>query len=382
MQTFTIAAPPSDVELGIPRDPLEYYVTVPAHGINAETGLIVFIPGWGMNPAAEYSANKLMPYLANTHNCVVTSASYHGIGVKYLDRAGGISVRGEWFVAVHKTYNIPLVYDLRETFELLAKAGVRKLDDRLPLEFSSGHEYLSFGFLPALDHIAVLGAVLAAFPVNTRRLFAFGSSYGGYIASLLLKFLPNTFALAIDNSGFSKTSMHELNYLESGRFNRGGKSHNGIDFSVIPRPVWTTKNPDSPHYFRPAFAMIRDLTVKEHWAPSKTALYCFHAREDKIAPYEDKRRFCEIRSERAPTHLKTVTVDDIDGKMFKSIAHGFEASLRDLFAHVQASAAISSANDPRTDFDSESRIELPCGDRAYVLQFDREHTFQTDLIAT
>jgi len=379
MKKCILSVPPPDMELGIPRDPLEYFVIEPDQGVRSTTGVILWIPGWGMSPQDVYSSEKLMPYLANHHNCVVVGVRYHGMRVKVPGADATLSVDGEWLLNVHRAYNIPQVSDINQAFQHLAAAGVKAVDQRFPLLLETGADYLSFGFLPALDHIAVLGELLKSYAVDRRRMFALGTSYGGYIASLLLKLMPNTLTMVIDNSGFAKTKKDELNYREAGLVHNGYASPNGVGFSVIPKPVWSLKDPASKTYFRPAFDTVRDLTVAEHWGDSKTLLYCFHSQQDKIAPYADKCAFCAVRSAMAPTQLITVSSDDIDGHLFKNLVHGLGASMRALFNHGVELAGPSLRDDTQTDFDRQTRVALDCADMTYRIDYSQDFSFQAAL---
>lgn len=379
MKKCSLSPPPSDLELGIPRGPLDYFIVTPDQGVHASTGLIVWIPGWGMDPEGEYSAQKLMPYLANQHDCIVVCLRYQGMRVKIPGADATLNIDAEWLLAVHRAYGIPQVSDINQAFQHLAAVGVKALDRQFPLLLQTGRDYLSFGFLPALDHVAVLGEMLKSYPVNKRRMFVLGTSYGGYIASLLLKMLPNTFALVIDNSGFAKTQMAELNYRESGLTHEGSVSPNGVGFSMIPKPIWSVKDSNSKAFFRPAFAMVRDLTVAKHWVPSRTHLFCFHSEDDKIAPYADKKAFCAVRSQVAQTHLVTVTRDDVDGHLFKNTDHGFGASMRALFDHTINLAGPLPSEDVKTDFDRETCVVLHCDDVTYTFNYSRDHSHTVSL---
>jgi cephalosporin-C deacetylase-like acetyl esterase len=94
----------------------------------------------------------------------------------------------------------------------LKKKGLNSIDPRCQITgITDRNEYQSFGFLPALDCLTVLGDVLNRFPmINKKKIIAYGSSYGGYIAMLCGKYAPNTFSVIIDNSGFSRA---ELKYI-------------------------------------------------------------------------------------------------------------------------------------------------------------------------
>ena len=381
IEQCTIADPPADIELGIAREPMHYFLLAPENGITDKTGLIVFITGWGMDPGEPYVREKLMPYLANAYDCLVVSAQYHGIRVK-SPKGARIAAPPFWIEGVCQPYNLQASNNIRDIFNQLGARGVTNLGYQFPLEYSFGSSYLSFGLMPALDQISMIGQVLKNYQLHQNRFYLFGTSYGGYITSLLLKLMPQTFHSAIENSGFSKVDKNELNYYESNRRINKYKSHNGISYSLVPKPFWTLKEQDHRHYFRPAFENIRDLTLQHHWSDSKTSLYCLHGKLDRVASYEEKKQFCEVRAKYAPTTLITIEEKDIDGRLFKTLDHGFNASLKSLFDYIAQKADFNKETDDLTDFDRESSLTFDCQDHQYQMKFSKDYSFSFTLNPT
>lgn len=184
MELGKLQTPPPDVELGHPREPIEYVVIKPDQGINAETGLMFWVCGWGMSPTDTYCAEKLMPYLANTANCIVVGVVYHGLKLKLSNVAFCFPV--DWLQTMNQRFGTPLDANPMDIINALPGQGVTELpfDPAFGIVRTEDHDYLSWGFLPALDHLAVLGEVLSKYPINKRRLIAMGASYGGGISSI------------------------------------------------------------------------------------------------------------------------------------------------------------------------------------------------------
>lgn len=379
MEKRQITAPP-DVELGLPREPLDYFLVAPDKGIGEKTGLIFWVVGWGMDPDGRYSIEKLMPYLANTHDCLVVSLKYHGQGIKAQEpHIENIKVTKAWLDAVQQRYGVTMDgNEIASVFRKLSDRGVEDLPRDLSVYVDYGTQYLSFGFLPALDHIAVLGEVLKEFPVDRGRIMALGSSYGGYIISLMLKFMPHTLSLAIDNSGFSKVLREELSCEDSG-MRQLSAGPGGIKFRAIVISPWKLRDERSPGYFRPAFSMIRDLTLIDHMQPCETQLYLFHSRIDHLAPYAEKEAFAKMRAQFAPTYFTEVTEADIDGRVFKTLDHGLQASMRGLFDLVADRAGSLVRTNALTDFDRETRVSLQCQDYKYHFTYAKDFTFTCSL---
>lgn len=371
MEVHTLTAPPSDVELGHERQPIDYVLVEPEAGINDDTGLIFWVCGWGMSPTDKYCVSKLMPYLANQANCVVVSVVYHGLKLKLAEVSLRFPVN--WTQLMNQRFGTPVDAEPMDIINALPAHGVTEI----PMEPAFGivqaeeHEYLSWGFLPALDHIAVLGDVLSKYRVDKKRLIAMGTSYGGYIVNLMIKFMPNTFSCAIDNSGFTHV-LPEM--IASYEFQAPilAITPSGLRVPMMRLSAYTFRDPGAPNYFKESWKRIRDLSAPDHVRDSETKLYVFHSLEDTVASYEAKAAFCQLRAAYAPTELKTVAAADVDGALFKDLSHGMRASMRRMFDYVAAREGNMSRSETDTDFDTGSSILFDCGDEIFVFDYLKE----------
>ncbi len=367
--SFTIAAPHPDIENHVGRRPLSYFVTLPEGGITPDTGVILAIEGYGSRPNSEY-AGKLRSYLASKYNCLAVTVGYFGQAVKY---GSNVTPYPDFFVNLARHHGIsvaaPKNADLVDLIpglaEILAARGITELHPSCRVACDCGGEYQSFGLLPAIDHLEVLHDLLRRFPVTRSRLYAFGSSYGGYIALLLGKFAPATFRLIVDNSGFvrANTSL----YGDSSFVMRIGSLR-----LIADEPVVWSRDPKHPRFFGSHHAMIRDLLREDHMRPVATRYYCTHYVGDTVAPFAEKKSFAEKMSRFAPVELQAVTDGDIDGSLFKEPIHGLNASLRQLFDRSHAAWVAGggeAAALDTTDFDQGSRYVFRCGDRSYVFRY-------------
>jgi len=247
-------------------------------------------------------------------------------------------------------------------FGELVRVGVTELPPDLPLILQTYPEYQSFGLQPALDHIAVLAAVLRDYPVRHDRLYGFGSSYGGYIACLMLKLMPNSFHAVVENSGFTEALPKEMASTEAeGRNWFDGR---GIRLCCVPASPWTQRDPASRYFVGASVLAIRECTDPAQYNASRTHLTSYHAENDSLIPIAAKRRFWAMIGGKLP--LRSVTVDDgmLDGRLFKSNAHGMDASLQ-LLADDGFKGLPPHAVDASTDFSRGSIVEVPAGDRRY-----------------
>ena len=380
-ERVSLTEPPADVELGLPRDPLEYYVTYPDGGMRDDTGLIFWIPFWGEHPAGDYSALKLRPYLATKYDCLVVSVHYHGIQMKLPGPHIKLEMAPGWPEAMRERYGSPLTDNLGTILAHLASQGIDEVCPSLPMLVDMGVEYQSFGFLPALDHIAVLADVLNSYRIDRKRIILFGSSYGGYVAGLVFKFMQNTFSVVVENSGFSQVVRGELAPLETGA-RLWATADAGVRISLARKSPWTLTRETDPHYFRPGFERIRDLRVEEHYRTTETRLFGYHCVADEVTPLEDKEAYWRARGKTCRAHLTRVTERDIDGRMFKVLAHGMDASLRDLFDHAAARAGDLERDSDATDFERNTDAAFDCGDLTYHVRFRDDLSFAVDAAPT
>ncbi|MEI6559308.1 MAG: DUF2920 family protein [Rhodospirillaceae bacterium] len=372
VESVTIDRPHADIEHHVERRPLTYFVTLPEGGINADTGVILAIEGYGSRPNSEYTI-KLRRYLASCHNCLCATVGYFGQAVKYQNT---VLPGPEFFLNLNRHHGVsvtvPRNADVSDLIfhlaELLVEGGITELHPSCRVIRHCGGEYQSFGLLPAIDHLQVLHDILRRFPVRRSRLYAFGTSYGGYIALLLGKYAPGTFRMIVDNSGFARSNSDlygdSLFRMQIGRL-----------AATANEPMVWSQTPASPHFFDRHHAMIRDLLLEEHLRPTATRYYCTHYVGDTVAPFADKQCFVDRMRRHAAIELLAVDDAAIDGSLFKEPVHGLKASLRQLFdrAHAAYRAAGAEAAAPATtDFDQGSRYVFRCGGHSYVFRYSAD----------
>lgn len=384
MKEYSLPNPPDDIEVDFERSPMSYFLVPPSGGLGPDTGLIFWITPWGMAANSEYCINKLMPYLADKHNCVVACLNHHDVPVK---AGGGVGffVPDGWFDKLHELYGIPLFDDFHTALAAMREKGVQTLKDpSLAIITLTGNDYLSWGFLPALDHIAVLGEILKTHELNKKKLILFGSSYGGYIATMILKLMPNTFSLAIENSGFTTAIPALVNDYETQA--PSITVIDGVTLQTFTQTPWTFDEQarqnlfyEKPVFFNPAHRAIRNLLEISHMQPSDTELHCFHAPTDSLAPYAMKLTYTTFRKSLASTQLHTITEANLDGHTFKDLSHGMNASMRGLFDYVASRRETLEKKDPQTDFDHETKLRFECAGSVYAIDYFSDLSFQAKL---
>lgn len=359
-----LAAPHPDLELGVPRQPLRYAVTRPDSGIDDDTGLILYIGGYGSAYDDAYTRN-LRSHLANTYNCVTASVDYFGAECHQENER---IPAPDFFVNLKRHFGLEITASSQTPIRDIARAALDALCDkgvtRLPPDvhfISPGRQYDSFGLLPALDCLQVTHRLIRDYPVNRGRMFLLGSSYGGYIGLLINKIAPATFRLIIDNSGFSSPA-DTPNSIQGVT----GLNYRGLRVAVRSQ-LHFSLNPEAPNYFNPAFAKIRELRVPEHYSPSDTSIQSYHSATDDFAPIAHKRELFALLAQTRPAELMVVGDHDLDGRCFKTLEHGMQASMRGLFQRSYERWLPQAATASRsTDFDHGVTTSFRCHDLTYT----------------
>lgn len=365
-----IVNPHPDLELGAERRPLHYAEALPEAGIGPETGLVFFIHGFGASFDDAYT-QKLLPFLANTHDCVAVAVDYHDA---HATNRIKMTPAPNFFEALKYRHGVSVNMPpepffegaLKKLFEILADSGIEMLHEDCFL-LGGPELYMNFGLLAALDHLTVLHKVLELYPINRRRLFVLGTSYGGYIALMMRKIAPNSFRLVIDNSGFSNVAdASGVAYGVTLPLSRPKVAHRCV--------LAFSADPSSARFMGAARQSIRDLAVAEHYGMSGGCVtYTYHSRTDKVASAAAKELVVAQARQLGHHHdLRLIEAGDVDGRLFKDTDHGMSASMRELFRLSHERWRQSGGSDiEHTDFDLGTVNSLMCAELDYVFSFDR-----------
>jgi hypothetical protein len=372
-ERYVLSNPHPDVEHGVPRQPIECLLTPPDQGLNPDTGLVLIIDGDGFTPASSYNT-FLRRYLASRYNCLAVGVFYFGCRLNSLDSVR-LQPNPDFFVNLQAAHGIavsaPATLDadalIRQLCRTLAGQGVTALDRSCWLIRSFEEEYSSFGLLPALDHLQVIGALMQRFPLNPNRFYVMGSSSGGHIAMMMGKLAPQTFSMIVDNSGEIRNPMVQPTRRTFRRGRIAGVECRGLELSP-----WD-EDPASPHHFSEHHRRIRDLAIPEHMGPSPTFRRLYHSVGDPLIPIAERAAYAALAARFGPVSLEGIDAGRLDGTLFKSLEHGMKASLLHLFEDAwRAQQALAARKDDGyTDFCRNARHRFDCGSGIYSLSFSR-----------
>lgn len=368
---------PIDPELNIKvRETLDYYITFPTgYDKSKSYGLVFCITGYGDSADSEYQSNKLRPYISDKYNMITVGVRYHNdlrtdsnksiIDINAICNWYGLD--SNYFKDVMNGEQI-----IDKLFNLLVSRNIFSLDSRLSIKTSAYDQYSSFGFMPAIDHLNVLFDIIQKYNIDKQNIIAFGTSYGGYIASLMGKYAPNTFSLVIDNSGFCVAQLQEIfgglvggvggsvvRYVKDKRY----------EIPITTNTLWSLDE-TSKYYFSDANKQIRNLLNEDHRTPSSTVYCCYHSEKDLIAPINLKDEMYNLLKDYNVGYYKRVKEEDVDGKLFKNSSHGMDASLRKMFdISIEKYNKLNHTKEDNIDFDRNVVYGYPCSNKLYNFSY-------------
>lgn len=380
-----IDAPHRDMEHGIPRAPIEYLMALPEQGLNADTGLIFLIDGYGMSPDDPYNVH-LRRYVASGYNCIAVGVFYFGnrlMSGNHCKFEPGpdffVNLKTHHGIQIEAPRNVDMDSLVRQLCQAIAQNGGQRLDRSCWVVRRFGDEYESSGLLPAMDHLQVLGYLLNRYPLNRNRLFVLGSSMGGYIGQMMGKLAPHTFRAIIDNSG--QVQSEDLRRTKIG-FRYGLLE--GVEIRACEFSPWEA-DPASPHCYREHHRLIRDLRIVSHMREGyATFRRLYHSVEDAVVPLTERMAFSELAADFSPTSLECIDLARVDGLMFKSLDHGMKASMLHLLddgLRALADRGLDQINQP-TDFCRESRHRFDCGQYCYLAEYSRTGEISVSMAPT
>lgn len=359
---------PPDFELGRPRtSALEYIADFPA---GQALGLVFIIPGFGGDTNDGYAA-ALRRHIVTEHEMAAVSVQYHCFGAR-PDTGGKIQVDDRdllMLLGMAHFANTPLgdPNDVNDVARRLAATGVTA---RVGATIHPARdEYQNFGVVQAMDHLAVLGDLLeqeAEF--DPRRIVALGSSHGGYIAHMMAKIAPRTLSMVIDNSSYTQPPMEYLGQPASADYIAPLAGE--ILAFCRTKSGWTTDNRQAPDFYSRDRDLIRDVAYPPHLATARTLagedatiFRMVNAATDSISPpHMKQRQAAALQALGFDGQLTLIEEEHLDGRVFKQLVHGLDASLAGLLD--MAIPDLQPRSGP-SDAELGASVEYECVDSIY-----------------
>ena len=358
---------PDDFELARPRTgPLRYTVSWPRKG--EPKGLVFIIPGFGGDVDPQYGT-ALRRTIVEAHDVVAVHVRYHcfesrpATGARItIDPHEHVFLAG---VAAVNGLHVSNFNDLGELTSKLEKVGSFPVDAQL---VPGQGEYQNFGVLQAMDHLAVLGDLLRRGPgFDVRKVVAFGSSHGGYIAQMIAKLAPSTLAAVIDNSAYVEPPM---DYMGLGATGECVAAMGGAHLRCRVTSGWTFDSREAANFYDRDSDLIRHTGFAPHLHALRQAargdgprFLMVNGVQDTISdPNTKSRQAAAMRAAGLHARLDLIGAEQIDGRVFKSPVHGLDASLKKLFARMAPEITPSAGE---LDCVNGRTVSYPCVERGY-----------------
>lgn len=289
--------------------------SLPQSGVTAETGLLIFVPGFGGNIDSNIY-KKMRDVFADKYNLVTLQCSY--FGDEFMQGAERFTFKNEKSDAERyltadelESYhrNPSNLLNLLSSKEIIIQA-MAKIDE-------TEDNFNDMGFMQAIDIMTALETIKIILkendlPFNENKVIGYGHSHGAYLLHLSNRLSPHLFSYIIDNSAWI-----EPNYLSCNRYLllTYGSMKLHIEFDYLVKEVFLDK------------IALNLNTIYDNFE-NHSKMIVFQGTEDNLIDYRLKEK---IVSKIAGAKFIIIDKKDIDNHRFRSNTHGLDADFLNLF---------------------------------------------------
>ena len=368
------------------RRKIDYSIYLPEGGWE---GLVLFIAGFGAD-AGPYREN-FQHHIGDEYSMACLTVDYHCFCSRpnsggAISNDGAISIEPQVMAMLR---SITGCVNNENIDDVLLKAGEMRINKQIPLRVPGlivpgKNEYQNFGILPALDNIYALNDVFIRYPQIPKKIFAIGSSYGGYIANLISKLAPSTLNAVFDNSSWAVPNLNYVVGRDMGAAEFIMAHSQGVNLELNVLSPWSQYT-FMPNGFDQSKYMMRSfpenhIETMSRAANCKTVYRFTHAEKDFIADTQQKMAMTDSLKKRGfNVEMNIYSAKDIDGSYIKSMDHGMGLSMRKFFAQCLQKSQDAIRDDRIIDFDFEHRLNFECEDQTYTVRYSGNEQPQCSL---
>lgn len=295
------------------------YFNEPECGINKDTGVLLFIAGYGGH-ANSNVYKKMRSQFADKYNLVTIQCNYFGCEFMQGINPNDPQLRDSLFQQLNNPGTITTQHDSTNSALLY----------NVPLKESLSN-YNDMGPVQAMDHLIALKVVYDillqnGYSINLKKIIAYGQSHGAYLAHLCNCFMPGAISSIIDNSSYLFPY-----YLNTKR--KLGIINNGHEIVAVFDYLASRIHNDTELFHLPT----RYKNINNH-----ANIFAFQGSSDYMTSPEDK-----LSMLRYIPNSKCAIIDDtvVDGYIFRSTSHGMNADFLHLFDFVYNNYSMESHSD-------------------------------------
>ncbi|SFC60845.1 DUF2920 family protein [Clostridium uliginosum] len=331
------------------------YFSEPNEGINSDTGLLLLIAGFGGN-ASSNVYKKMRNEMADKYNLVTIQCDY--FGWQFMQQADKIIVPNFYRDQVFTEEDMKKIYKSGKLdFDEFVNQGIKYgLDVTVNVDLSDEtlNDFNDMGIMQAIDNITAVLRVMAIlydnkYEFNTKKVIIYGHSHGAYLSYLCNAFAPTLFSLIIDNSAWIYPE-----YLKTNRY----LVHNIDKFKINLKFDYLAKK----------LHIDKELLNLQHiYSNFKNTckIICYHGVTDNLISNFEKKDFCKMVEN---CQYNEISLDKIDGYIFKSTNHGLDADFLKLFHFAYNKVKMDFK---RNNFiDLQNNVIIKTNNGEYLINYD------------
>lgn len=307
--------------LGNKERKLKFYFSEPSNGVNAETGVLLIIAGFGGSANSNVYL-KMRNAFADKYNLITIQSDY--FGYEFMQSPNNITLKSN-IQDIKKYFSneeIEYIYSDNNIFPRLMEISSKYKINIMAKENLNENinNYCEMGLIQAIDNLTAIIAVKEViknkgYKINEDKVILYGHSHGAYLSYLCNALAPNLFSLLIDNSSWLFPV-----YLKGNRYINSlhGDSILSVEFDYFAK----TLDCDEEILYLPSLYSKFNNTCD---------IICYHGTDDKLISNKDKAILTKV--------IKRFSYIEIDGtkvdkKIFKSNQHGLGADFLELFDYT------------------------------------------------
>ncbi|MBZ9624574.1 DUF2920 family protein [Clostridium sp. FP2] len=337
---------------------INIYFSEPDEGINSDTGILVFIAGFGGN-ASSNVYKKMRNELADKYNLVTIQCNY--FGWQFMQQAEKMVVPNIDINQIKQVFTeedmkniyIDGKFDFNEFLEKAIKYNL-KITVNADLSGETLEDFNDMGIMQAIDNITAVLRVMAilydnGYEFNAKKVIAYGHSHGAYLSYLCNAFAPTLFSLIIDNSAWMYPS-----YFKNNRYliHNADKFTLNFEFDYLAKKIDIDKELLSLSHIYSNFRNV-------------CKIICYHGITDNLISSAQKSRFCEIV---ANCEYNEISLNEVDGDIFKSTNHGLDADFLKLFDFIYNK--VNKEFEKGSFIDLQNEVIIKTNNGEYLINYD------------
>lgn len=284
--------------------------SLPEKGVNNETGILLFIAGYGANSNSKVY-KKMREAFSDKYNLITLQCDYFGYEFMQNDFKEFTIENMNLDSVASRELLTRLILNNDDGLKFLNKITlISKLDE-------SKENFNDMGIMQALDNITATLNIINKFDkaknkLNYNKVIIMGNSQGSYLAYLCNYLCRGLYTHILDNSAWVYPQYYDYN-----RFLSLNKDNVSIKIKYCyAMKSWNLR--------------CIPITIKQAYNEfeNKCKIIIYHGIEDELISAKDK--YNEVK-EINNIEFNLINKDDIDGVVFKSAAHGLSANFLFLF---------------------------------------------------